>query len=270
MVFNDWSVGVPGILMIAWPDQWYHTSGDRVDKADPTQLKRAVIIAAAGAYTIASADDAMATKLAGEIAGNATGRMAHQFMMGEERLNHATADDLVDSYKWARSHVEAAAMNERATLESVLELAPGAGAVASYVKEMQATVTSIEQTQLAALETHMQAVAGRLGVRAVRLEPTDLERRAARMVPRPTARVKADGYQGWRTYFQEVPAEVRQRYPYGREDVANTGEVNLLVDGTHSVLDIKKLLDGQYQTTSDLQAIINYLEILKAAGLVTM
>jgi aminopeptidase YwaD len=270
MVFNDWGVGVPGILMIAWPDQWYHTSGDRVDKADPTQLKRVVIIAAAGAYTIASAADAMATKLAGEIASNATARMAHQLMMGEELLNHATAEGLSDSYKWARAHVAAAAMNERATLESVRELAPDAAAVASYVKEMQATVTRIEQAQLAVLETHMKAVAGRLGVPPVRLQPTDLERRAARIVPRPTDRVKADGYGGWRAYLQEVPEEVRQQYPYGREDIANTGEVNLLVDGKHSVLDIKTLLDGQYQSMSDLQAIMNYLEILKAAGLVSM
>ena len=270
MVFNDWSVGVPGILMIAWPDQWYHTSGDRVDKADPTQLKRAVIIAAAGAYTIASADDAMATKLAGEIAGNASGRMAHQFMMGLERLNHASADDLQDRYQWARAHVEAAAINERATLQSVLELATDAAAVAAYVQEMQETITRIEQSHLAALETHMGTVAGRLGVAPVRLQPTALERRAARLVPRPTARVTADGYGGWRAYLQEVPEEVRQRYPYGREDIANTGEVNLLIDGTNSVLDIKTLLDGQYQTRSDLQAILNYLEVLKAAGLVTM
>ncbi|MBF8293740.1 MAG: Peptidase protein [Bacteroidetes bacterium] len=28
-VFNDWGVQVPGIMMIAWPDQWYHTSGRR-------------------------------------------------------------------------------------------------------------------------------------------------------------------------------------------------------------------------------------------------
>ena len=270
MVFNDWSVGVPGILMIAWPDQWYHTSGDRVDKADPTQMKRAVVIAAAGAYTIASADDAMATKLAGEIASNAAGRMAHQLMMGEEILNHATGDGLAESYRWARAHVQAAAMTERSTLASVLELAPGAQAVADYVKQMQGTVSSIEQAELTALDTHMKAAAARLGVPPVKLQPTDLERRAARLVPKPTAKVKADGYGGWRTYLQQVPEEVRQQYPYGREDIANTGEVNLLIDGTHSVLDIKTLLDGQYQTTSDLQAIINYLEVLKTAGLVTM
>jgi hypothetical protein len=30
-VFNDWGIQVPGIMMITWPDQYYHTSEDRVD-----------------------------------------------------------------------------------------------------------------------------------------------------------------------------------------------------------------------------------------------
>ena len=47
-VFNDWGVQVPGIMMIDWPDRWYHTSGDHVDKTDPTELKRVTIIGAGG------------------------------------------------------------------------------------------------------------------------------------------------------------------------------------------------------------------------------
>jgi hypothetical protein len=52
--------------------------------------------------------------------------------------------------------------------------------------------------------------------------------------------------------------------------LASTSELQLLIDGSHSVLDIKKMLDAQMRTTSDLQSIINYLEVLKAAGLVEM
>ncbi len=77
-VFNDWGVGVPGIMMIAWPDKWYHTSGDTADKSDPTQLKRAAAIGAAGAYTVASADAGAAARIAAEIAANATRRLGHQ------------------------------------------------------------------------------------------------------------------------------------------------------------------------------------------------
>jgi len=270
MVFNDWGVGVPGIMMIAWPDQWYHTSGDRVDKADPTQLKRAAVIAAAGAYTIATADDDMAIAIAGEIASNGTRRLGHQFVMGLERLNHATADSLLDSYKLARAYVEAAVINEKATLATVLQLAEDGARVGAYVEQMQRTIDQVGQAHLTALETHMRAVAVRLGVRPVRLQLTDLERRALRMVPKPTPLVRQDGYQGWRAYLQEVLEDARQRYPYGNRDIASTSELQLLIDGHNSVLDIKKMLDAQNRTTSDLQAIINYIEILKLAGLVEM
>ena len=50
--------------------------------------------------------------------------------------------------------------------------------------------------------------------------------------------------------------------------VANTAELQLLVNGRHSALDIKKMLDAQNERRSTLQAVLNYLEVLKLAGLV--
>ncbi|MGD8321650.1 MAG: M28 family peptidase [Gemmatimonadota bacterium] len=282
-VFNDWGVQVPGVMMIAWPDQWYHTSGDRADKADPTQLKRVVVIGAAAAYTVASADDDLAIRLAGEIASNATRRLGHQLVMGQERLNGATAQDLAERYAWARAHVQGSVMVEKETLATVLQLAGRPGveadgptppdpsaeprAVAEYVAKMQALVDAVGQAHLGALQTHMEHTATRLGVRPVQLRASELERRAARLVPRQTALVKRDGYGGWRGHLDAVPEEVVARYPHEGID---TNEVQLLVDGHHSALDIKTMLDAQGREPSDLQGVLNYLEILRAAGLVSM
>ncbi len=266
MVFNDWGVQVPGVMMIAWPDQWYHTSGDRPDKADPTQLKRVVVIGAAAAYSIATADDHMALRLAGEVTSNGGRRLAYQYMMALEKLNHATSGDLAEQYRWARAHVEASLDNEKETVSSVLQLADDRARVQDYVAEMHSALEAQATAHLAALGTHMRAVATRLGVQPVSLEPTDLERRAAGIVPRQTALVKRDGYQGWRAHLNAVSPELRERYPV--RNVANTNELQLLVDGRRSAVDIKKALDAQNRTASDLQGIINHLEILRAAGLV--
>jgi hypothetical protein len=266
MVFNDWGVQVPGIMMIVWPDQWYHTSGDRVDKADPTQLKRVAVIGAAAAYTVASADDEMAIRLAGEIASNATRRLGHQLIMAQERLNQATTDNLLEQYRWARAHVEGTVMAEKETLASAMELASDKARVGDYVEELQGVVEGIGEVHLAAVDAHMGETARRLGIQPVRLRATDLERRAAEIVPRQTALVKQDGYTGWRQHLQNVSAEIRAQYP--SQGVANTSELQLLVDGSHSALDIKKMLDAQMRETSDLQAVLNHLEVLKAAGLV--
>jgi hypothetical protein len=281
-VFNDWGVQVPGVMMIAWPDQWYHTSGDRGDKADPTQLKRVVIIGAAAAYTVASADDGLAIRLAGEIASNATQRLGHQFVLGQERLNGATASNLAERYAWARAHVQGSVMAEKETLETVLQLAAGGGIqvdgpvttlaeaegpVAAYAAKMQEVVDAVGRAHLDALHSHMEATAARLGTQPVQPRQSDLERRAARIVPLQTELVKRDGYGGWQEHLRAVPEETLARYPHEGID---TNEVQLLVDGRHSVLDIKAMLDAQGPETSELRGILNYLEILMAAGLITM
>ncbi|UCC40135.1 MAG: M28 family peptidase [Candidatus Aminicenantes bacterium] len=270
VVFNDWGVQVPGVMMIAWPDPWYHTSGDRVDKSDPTQMKRVAIIGAAAAYTVASADDNMAIKIAGEITSNGTRRLGHQLVVGLEILNGATAENLSESYKKARTQVEAAIDNEKETLETVLELAEDKKTVASYIAHMQKTVDMIGKSHLTALKTHMEAVAEKLGVKPVKVLLTELERKASKLIPKPTAKVKMNGYGGYRIFIIKVPKEERAKYPYTRRDIANTRELHLLINGKRSVLGIKNVLDAQHQRESKLQAVLNYIEILKLAGLVEM
>jgi hypothetical protein len=230
-------------------------------------MKRVAVIGAAAAYTVASADDDMAIRLAGEIASNGTRRLGHQFVIAQEFLNGATAQSLAESYELARAHIIGTVMAEKETLESVLQLADDEDGVADYIVEMQGAVDGIGEVHLEALETHMNAAAARLGTQPVRLRQTDLERRARGIVPRQTALVKRDGYTGWREHLQTVPADVRTQYPY---QGVNTSELQLLIDGQHSALDIKVMLDAQDSELTDLQAVLNYLEVLKAAGLVEM
>ncbi len=297
-VFNDWGVRVPGIMMIAWPDRWYHTSGDHVDKSDPTQMKRVVAIAAAGAYTVASADDNMATKIAGEITSNATQRIGHQLVRALEELNRLTAEalakapeTLAEAYKTGRAYLMASVINEKDTLATVNQLAADKKAVGDYLTAMQKSVDEIGRIHLNTLETHMRAVARKLNTAPVILQMTDLEKQAAKVVPKTTAKVKEKGYQGWQEYLPsggrgqgaagqpaddprtKALADARAKYPL--KGALNTSELQLLINGQHSALDIKYMLDAQSQPRgdqpapkADLQDILNYLEQLKAVGLV--
>jgi len=257
-------------MMIAWPDTWYHTSGDTADKADPTQLKRAAIIGAAGAYTVAAAGADMAARIAGETASNGTRRLGHQLVVGLETLNGADAGSLAEAYKTARWTIEAAVMNEKETLDSLLELAPGDAALAGHIGRLKQAVQAAGDAQVLALEAHADAAARRLGVKRGTIVLSDLEKRAARSVPRPTARVRENGYREYQKSITAVPAAERAKYPVAGKDLAlaNANELQLLIDGRRSVLDIKKMLDAQYERKSTLQAIFNHIEVLKLAGLV--
>jgi len=266
-VFNDWGVGVPGIMMIAWPDRWYHTSGDTADKSDATQMKRAALIGAAGAYTVASADDAMAVRIAGETASNAARRLGHQVVVGLETLNGADAAGLANAYRTARAYVEGAVINEKETLDSVLQLAGDKAGVGAYVAAMKKSVDALGAAHLATVQAHMEATAKRLGQKAVVLILSDVEKKAAKIFPKATAKVKADGYSGTRKYVEAVSTEEKAKFPYLNE-LASTSELQFLCNGKHSVLDIRTMLDAQNQKKSTVEGIMNYLQILKLAGLV--
>jgi hypothetical protein len=259
-VFNDWGVQVPAVMMITWPDRWYHTSGDHVDKTDPTQLKRVVAIGAAAAYTIASADDEMAIRIASEIAGNGTQRIGHQLARGLAEMDAATAETLAAIYTGAREHIEAAVINEKDTLETVNELAADKGRVAAHVAALQKAMDQTGGAQLAALDAQMRAAAARLKAAPVVVKPTELEISASAMVPKPTPKITADGYQGYRQYLAGIDLSKFRGL--------DTAELGRLVNGRHSLLDIRKMLEAQAPVKVDLQQVIDYAGALAKAGLV--
>ncbi len=280
-VFNDWGVGVPGIVLNTWPDQWYHTSEDRPDKLDATQLKRAVAVTAAAAWVIATADDRMAGQIAAEIVGNAAGRIGHQLARGLEEMKRATAETFPAVYKKVRAYIEAAAINERATLDSVAQLASDKAGFTAFLDGQKAAVTGIEQGGLKAIDAEMRLACRLAGTAPVVLKPGDLEKKAAAIVPKPTAKVKEGGYQGYQALIQKAqsemsaapgaaPAGAAPGQPAARGGGrGSAGEIRLLCDGRNSALDIKKLCDTEFAQETSLETILSQLEILKKAGLVT-
>lgn len=265
-VFNDWGVGVPGIMMITWPDNYYHTSQDRADKCDPTQMKRCCVISAASAYTIAAADEDMATKMVGEIFANGTRRIGQQAARAFDLLSDTDAENLENNYRLARSYVEATAINEGATMHSVLELVPGNEEMAVYVAEKAKLINQIAGAQVKGIDQLMVKMAKKLGVSPVSMKLSKLEKKAITIVPNETSLVKEKGYREYSTAMPQMTRE-ESRALYG--GIGNTSELQRLCNGKNNALEIKKLLDTQYSRKSDLQSIINYIEVLKEAGLVT-
>ena len=267
-VFNDWGVGVPGIMMICWPDRWYHTSGDRVDKSDPTQLKRMVVIAAAGAYTIAGAGDDLAIEIATEAATNATRRLGWKLTQAVRELEDATPETLGAAQRRSPLLVRCALAAEEATLDSVLELAVDPERVGAHLAELKEGLRAIAGGQMSVVEAQLRATCNRLGVESVRLETSELEREAAKLVPRATGKATQLGYGVWREQLEELPKAELEKLPYRRG--VDTRELPRLVDGKRNALEIRDLLDAQGRRPTDLQGVLNYLRVLELAELVEL
>jgi len=130
------------------------------------------------------------------------------------------------------------------------------------------SIDGVGNANLNALENHMKAVARKLNSTPVVLQLTEIERQASKVVPRRTPAAGAERAAGESEALAKVPAEVRSKFPV--KGGLNTAELQCLINGNHSALDIKYMLDAQSQRKADLQDILKHLEILKAAGLITM
>ena len=259
--FNDWGVRVPMTILNTWPDSYYHTSGDRPDVCDPTQLHRATVITASIAYTIACADEKGAIAIASEVAANAGKRMSVRMADALSNLSKADAQSFAALHKLARFDQDAILINEKATLTSVLELAPNSAALKNYVASLSASLQAKSAACGKEIDASAAAMAMVLGVPAPDTKKgivlTDLEKKASKIYPKATAKVMEIGGGVIRT----VPRDVRLAHA---DDVAK-----LASDGVNSVLDIKKMQDVQFPDADSLENILKYLDLLKSEGLVT-
>jgi hypothetical protein len=117
---------------------------------------------------------------------------------------------------------------------------------------------------------HMKATAKRLNTAAVSTDLTVAEKKASKMTPKPTDKVMANGYGGYREYMEKVPVETRERLKITPRSYFGASELQLLINGKNTILDIKNMLDAQNERRMDLQDILNYVEFLKIAGLVEL
>jgi aminopeptidase YwaD len=269
-VFNDWGIQVPGIMMITWPDLYYHTSQDIADKCDATQFKRVCFIGAAAAYTIADADDAMALKIAGEVAGNGSARIGSQLQRAINEIDNATRENFESTYKRTRGYIEAAAINEDATIQTVTELSSDAKVLDNSLSKFKTLLDATRGNSLSSFDGYAKIKAGSLGITNIAYKPTDLEKKAKTIIPKPTNLVTENGYRGYSQALTKLDQSVREKFPYSPRQI-DTQEIGRLCNGQNTALDIKKLLDTQMkQGETDLQDIINYIYVLKEAGLVTL
>lgn len=264
-VFNHWSTHVPGVMLITWPDLYYHTSEDLPGKLDPTQLKRATVIAAAGAYTVAAADEKMAANIAGTVFTHASKRFGIEMGRAMNELENSDKNNFDAACKKTRAFLETTFVNEKATLESVSELAPESVFLRDELTRLTASLEQIYLANVRVLDAKMEATANQLGKKVPDFKLNKLEKQATGLIPLATSAVAEGGF-GVERSIRDLPKEMLEKYPI--RDIANTTELCALINGKNSALDIKKMLDTQYRGESDLKHILNYLELLKIKGLI--
>ena len=135
--------------------------------------------------------------------------------------------------------------------------------------QLEILIASLEQNYLInskILKNQMELIASDLGTKVPSFKLSELEKNASTIFPETSDELKSSGF-GIERSLRELPKETLEKYSYG--NIASTTELCTLINGSNSALDIKKMLDTQYRRKSELQSVINYLELLKVKGLIT-
>jgi hypothetical protein len=115
--------GIPAVMFITWPDNWYHSSQDTPDKQDSTQYKRAAVVAIGAMTVLASGGDEMAARVLSENLARGAERMGDSHRKGLAYMaDVADANGLTAAYKEATVAVKHQAAVEKGVVHSARAL----------------------------------------------------------------------------------------------------------------------------------------------------
>ncbi|MCP3103664.1 M28 family peptidase [Myxococcus sp. K15C18031901] len=269
-LFNDH--GIPGVAFSTWPDDNYHTSGDRPELVDPTQLHRAAFAGLASVTVAAWAEGQGALELARLVSVHGGRRVADDEFRVRRALASTSGAELPEVYRLARAAIRLAFQRERDALRSCQALGASAAPVQGLVKAQEAS----ESQALARLETDVKA----RGVSTREPKPSEAERRARGLVPR---RVKG---QELASFDEVVGRGGAEDARVGRVQAALTavavalreqGESELrfyqgadalasYADGQRSVADIRDAAFAEYGYVIPVEVLIDLFALLERGG----
>jgi len=126
-IYTDPTVGIPSVMMIQWPDKFYHTSDDTIDKVSPKSLAKVATIAATFAYFMANAGEKEAPWIASQVASREKQALSK---MVQAAIDNVAVYD-VDSYKvdevrnYLKEKIEFDVEVGIKALRSIKRIAPG-------------------------------------------------------------------------------------------------------------------------------------------------
>jgi hypothetical protein len=119
-ILGDPSVGIPSPMLIQWPDRFYHTTADTLEKVSPQSLARSSALAATYAYFVANAGAPEVAWLAREMTYRFEVRLAHKL---QSASTAALGGAEAEGPDWER-RVAFRLDRQRAALQSLQRLDP--------------------------------------------------------------------------------------------------------------------------------------------------
>jgi len=265
IVFNNASIGVPGIEFFTWPDQWYHADTDTPDKGDPTEMKRVAFIGATTAWVSAHLTDGMLPDLLSAVSDFGYNRIAERGIpKALEALESGGPGDAEEVAVQAVNIIDAAVVRELDALGSIRDIHTGSS-----------EANQLLDAELASWNAYGEAL------RSFILETAEVETPGRLELPGPSAEDLAfggviprlaPGIRGLETNLGrfEPAQEYFRAHPGVLEGIelgdAQTQQIMNYINGERSVLTIRNRVAAVTGGDLSVAQVARYVEILAEIG----
>lgn len=269
IVFNNASVGVPGIEFFTWPDQWYHADSDTPDKGDPTEMRRVAFLGATTAWASANLADEMLPDLLNAVSDFGYNRVAERGLpRAMEALEGVGSGEIDAAAAHAVNIIEAAVERERDALRSVHRVHTGSRDATQLVDQELASWEAYGNALRGfILRTAAPAISGGL----VLSEPDAEDLAWDRVAPRLAAGIRGREF----NMGQFEPAEAYFRtHPGALAEIglsnAQTQQILNYINGNRSILTIRNRVAAWTGEDLSVSQVARYLELLEEIGWVEL
>jgi aminopeptidase YwaD len=265
--FNAAAVGAPCVALTQWPDMFYHTSMDTLDKVSEDSLRRVGVAVAASLLVMANADQATAHWLSCMTASAGMRRISDAVGVATDEILHADrksarVHELVDHHVKRLNHI---VVREEQAVRSVARLDKRAAEDESVERQAEAVRDHglREQARLVGIVDAYADGRSRAKRGGKGHSGTDVE--GAKSVPKRRFKgtidpdlILAELGEGRYSWYREMEDKDRQFS-------ARLFEIVNLIDGKRSVLDIAEFVSAEFGQTRlcDVLKIVEDLERMR-------
>jgi len=276
--FTEATTRVPCVMLLQWPDLFYHTSMDTIDKVSEDSLKRVGWVATVAALTLANATHEDIFTLAHQTASKGMTRIMETSVEAVKELvekkNQTTkseknklANELAKTAAYYTSKIEHVVWREQQSVKSVKRLGEHPELTTLIDKHCE-DIRNLGKSEARKLEETLNFIAKTSAIKLEKLGETQADQEAKRLAPKKLFKgtlnddvlKKAIGEEEYEWY--ELIDDKDEDFSKKMAEILN------FMDGKRNAHDIIKAVSAEYSPT-DPENVMKFLKDLKKAKLVT-
>jgi len=194
--FTNSTIGVPCVMLLQWPDLYYHTSMDSIDKVSEDSLKRVGWVATVAVLTLANATVETAFQLANKTASKGMVKIENVFQEAVEELFNKRedpklrekpaelAEELARTALHYKNKIEHAMWREQQATKSVKKLGENME-LNNFIDKLCENIVNQAKQKIARLEEILSFIAKTLAITIpTEVEEKKAERELKKLVPK--------------------------------------------------------------------------------------